>query len=307
MPASLIVLIAIFAVIILLPLLGGSLWLTRRAIFPRKFTYEGSVQNEIKLGRLNEAEFQAWEKQEVTFRSPFGYDLSGTYFPQPAAKKTIIMVHGISYTRMGMVKYMPMFRRRGWNILAYDQRFFGRSGGPNTTYGFYEKHDLKTAIDWARAQLPADCVIGTMGESLGAVTCLQHAAIDPRPAFVIADAGFADLQEELELRLKEDYHLPPFPILSTGELWIRLLAGFSFSQVVPERDAASLEMPVLFVHGQADLEVLPEYSQRMFNAKKQGIRRLFLVPEAGHVQSVLTDPEGYDREVGEFLSVVGVQ
>jgi len=307
MPASLYVLIAIIVILFLLPLLGGSLWLARRAIFPRKFSYEGSYQNEIEQGRLNEAEYNSWEKQEVSFRSPFGYDLSGAYFPQPGSNKTIIMLHGISYTRMGMISYMPMFRRRGWNILAYDQRFFGRSGGPNTSYGFYEKDDLKAAIDWAKAQLPADGVVGTLGISLGAVTCLQHAAIDPRPAFVIADAGFASLQEELELRLREDYHLPPFPILTLGEWWVRLLAGFHFDQVAPLHDAAALEMPVLFVHGQADLEVLPTDSQRMFDAKQHGLRRLYLVPEAGHVQSILVDPAGYDREVGEFLSEAGVE
>lgn len=217
------------------------------------------------------------------------------------------MVHGISYTRLGMVKYMPMFRRRGWNILAYDQRFFGRSGGANTSYGFYEKDDLKAAIDWVKTRLPEDGVIATMGESLGAVTCLQHAAIDPRPAFVIADAGFASLQEELELRLREDYHLPAFPILTLGGWWVRLLAGFSFGQVVPLRDVTDLEMPVLFVHGQADLEVLPTDSQRMYDAKIHGLRRLLLVPEAEHVQSVLVDPAGYDREVGELLDEVGLE
>lgn len=305
MPASLIVVITIFFILIVLPVLGGSLWLTRRAIFPRKFTFEGSYAREIEVGRLNEAEYQSWDRQEVTFRSPFGYDLSGAWFPQPYSTRTVIMVHGISYTRMGMVKYMPMFRRRGWNILVYDQRFFGRSGGANTTYGFYEKYDLKVAVDWVKTQGPEGGVIGTMGESLGAVTCLQHAAIDPRPAFVIADSGFADLKEELELRLREDYHLPSFPILTVGEWWIRLLAGFRFSQVVPEADAAKLEMPVLFVHGLADTEILPADSQRMFAAKQRGTRRLFLVPDAGHVQSVLTDPEGYDREVGEFLLQAG--
>src|SRR5574340_719642 len=106
MPVSLIVVIGIFLLFIFLPLLGGSLWLVKQAIFPRKFTYEGSCQNEIELGRWNEAEYQSWDKQEITFRSPFGYDLSGTYFPQPGSRKTIILAHGISYTRIGMVKYM---------------------------------------------------------------------------------------------------------------------------------------------------------------------------------------------------------
>lgn len=306
MPATLIIIIFVLLGLAFLLTAGVGIWLVKKAIYPRKFTYEESYQREIEQGRLNEAEFQSWDKQEITIRSPFGYDLSGTYFPQPGSNKTIILVHGIYYTRLGMVKYMPIFRRRGWNILMYDQRFFGRSGGTNTTYGYYEKHDLKAAFDWAKSQIGPEGVIGTLGESLGAVTCLQHAAIDPRTAFVVADSSFTNLWDEFEFRLKAEYNLPPFPILYIGDWWIRMLASFRYADVSPERDAARLEMPVLFIHGSADDGVPPSHSQRLYDAKQHGVRRLFFMPEAVHVQSVTTDPETYDRWVGEFLQEAGI-
>lgn len=292
--------------IILLVLLGAGMWMVKQAIYPRRFTIEESYLNEIEQGRFNADEFQSWDQQEITFRSPFGYSISGSYFPQPGSNKTMILVHGISYTRMGMVKYMPIFRRLGWNILIYDQRFFGRSGGSNTSFGYYEKRDLVAAFDWAKSQIAPDGVIGTLGESLGAATCLQHAFIDPRPAFVIADSSFASLQDELAFRLKTDYNLPPFPMLNIGRGLIRLLAGFDTTRIVPERDVARLEMPVLFVHGLADVEVPPGHSQRLFDAKARGLRRLFFMPDAVHVQSVSTDPAAYEHEVREFLRESGL-
>lgn len=305
MPATFILIFVLLGFTLLL-VAGVGVWLVKKAIYPRKFTYEESYQREIEQGRLNEPEFASWDKQEITLQSPFGYTLSASYFPQPGSNKTIIMVHGIYYTRLGMVKYIPIFRRRGWNILIYDQRYFGRSGGSNTTYGYYEKHDLKAAFDWAKSQIALEGVIGSMGESLGAVTSLQHAAIDPRPAFVIADSGFTNLRDEFEFRLKTDYNLPPFPILNIGDWWIRMLAGFRYADVSPERDVAHLEMPVLFIHGLADDEVPPSHSQRLFDAKQHGVRRLFFMPEAVHVHSVTTDPAAYDQWVGEFLQEVGI-
>jgi len=301
MPATLLVLPLIVLGLVFLVLLFGSLWLVRQAIYPRHFTYEKSYLLEVEHGRLNEADYQSWEKQEITFRSPFGYALSGTWFPIPGALKTIIMVHGFSYTRLGMVKYMPWFRRQGWNILIYDQRFYGRSGGPNTTFGYYEKQDLKAVFDWVQNQVPSASTIGTLGESLGAATCLMHAAIDPRPTFVIADSSFASLLDELKFRLKTDYNLPAFPLINLSLPLIQLLAGFDPASVSPEQDIASLDLPILFIHGVADREVPPSHSRRLFAAKQHGLRRLLLVPEAGHVESIWTDRDAYETELETFF------
>ncbi|MHB8856343.1 MAG: alpha/beta hydrolase [Bellilinea sp.] len=306
MPLSLLILVLIIPVAILFLIVVVGLWLVKQAFYPRKFTYEKSYDLEVEHGRLNDTEFQSWSKQEVTIRSPHGYDLSGTWFPLTDSSKTIIMLHGLSYTRAGMIKYIPVFRRRGFNVLIYDQRFFGRSGGLNTSYGFYEKNDLKAAFDWVAEKTGPQGIIGTLGESMGGAIVLQHGAIDPRPAFIIADSSYADLREAMALRLHNEYHFPAFPLLNIGAWLITVFGDFNFSQVIPERDVANLQMPILFVHSLEDKEVPPSHGRRLFAAKRRGLRRLYLAPDAGHVEAAWRDRAAYDREVGEFLNDAGI-
>ncbi len=301
MPLSFLILVLIIPGAILLLIVAGCLWLIRQALCPRKFSYEKSYLLEVENGRFNEAEYSGWEKEEVTIPSPHGYDLSGTWFPQTGCDKTIIMLHGFPYTRVGMIKYIPFFRRRGFNVLIYDQRFFGRSGGPNTRYGFYEKDDLKAAFDWVVEKTGPQGIIGTLGESMGGAIVLQHGAIDSRPAFIITDSSYADLREAMALRLHNEYHLPAFPLLNFGAWLINVFSDFNFSQVIPERDVANLQMPILFVHSLEDKEVPPSHGRRLFAAKRHGLRRLYLAQDAGHVEAAWRDRTTYDREVGEFL------
>lgn len=306
MPLSLLTILFIIPGAIFLLLLAGSLWLVRQALYPRKFSYEKSYLLEVENGRFNEAEYNSWEKKEVTIPSPHGYDLSGTWLPLAGSDRTIIMLHGFPYTRVGMIKYIPLFRSRGFNVLIYDQRYFGRSGGGNTSYGFYEKDDLKAVFDWVLTRTGPQAIIGTLGESMGGATVLQHGAIDSRPAFIIADSCYAELEEAMAIRLRNEYHLPAFPLLDLGAALLPVFGGFTLTQASPERAAAALEMPVLFVQSLEDQEVPAAHGRRLFAAKQRGLRRLYLAPDAGHVEAVWRNRAAYDREVGEFLNDAGI-
>jgi len=305
MPLFLLILIIIF-VTPLTALLIASLWIVKQALYPRKFTYEKSYLLEVENGRFNEDVWNSWEKHEVTLCSPYGYDLSGTWLPLTGSNKTIILLHGFPYTRIGMIKYIPLFRSRGFNVLIYDQRYYGRSGGPFTSYGYFEKYDLKAALDWVLEQTGPDSLVGTLGESMGGATVLLHGVIDPRPAFIIADSCYADLREAMQIRLHDQYHLPAFPLMSLGARLLSIFGGFTPELASPERAAAELTMPVFFIQSLNDVEVPPQHGRRLFVAKRNGLRRLYLAPNAGHVEAVWADRATYDREVGEFLQAAGV-
>ncbi len=294
------------AMLIVLLVLAAAGLLTSLAIRPRRFPYLKTYAIEVAKGKLIEADYWAWEKQPVRLTSPFGYNLSGDYFPLPGSLRTVVLVHGFTYTRLGCIKYLPVFRALGFNVLIYDQRCHGLSGGENTTFGFYEQHDLRVLFDWALAQLPPGGTVGSMGESLGGATCLMHAALDPRPAFVIADCTYADLQDQLALRLRLDYRLPRLPLLPLASLICRLWAGFWFGQVSPLRAVAALEMPVLFIHGQADDYTPSEASRRLYDAKTRGLRRLYLAADAGHAEAYWKNRAEYARQVEHFLRAGGV-
>jgi uncharacterized protein len=290
--------------IVLVIVLAG-LYFARVILYPKNLRIEDSYQREVEAGKLVVSEFGALPKRELFVRSPYGYSLYGIYIPCEGSHKTAIIVHGIYDTLYGSVKYLSLFRSRGFNVLLYEQRNHGRNAPKNTTYGYYEKNDLKAIVDWALAQGGPDGVVGTMGESLGAAVILQHSAIDPRVAFVIADCPYSNLTELFKYLLKLDYHLPPFPLLNVADFFCRVITGFSFSKVSPIQDIASIKTPTFWIHGENDTFILPQMSVDMYNAKRQGIKKLYIAPNAGHAEAFWNNRQEYDRQVGEFLAEAG--
>jgi len=277
-------------------------YLYRVAFFPKRYTYDETIHLEIDAGKINSFDsFNNWPHEDLTIQSPFGYTLRARYFPLEGSTKTVIFSHGITITLFGSAKYMAMFRRRGYNLFVYDNRRHGMSGGSFCSFGFFEKHDLKTMVDWVLEKTGPGSLVGTHGESLGAAITLQHAALDPRIAFAIADCPFSDLHELFKLRLKQDYHLPAFPLLDICRIYAKLLLGFDLLQSSPIRYLSSVKTPVLLIHGQEDTYILPQMSKDLYAAKTQGPRRLYLVPGAAHACAYSTSPDEYERQVNLFL------
>lgn len=294
--------IPLFAVL----LLASGFYLSGAVIYPKIKTHENILQIECDRGNMSKEAFDRLPREEVSIRSAYGYDLYGLYFPNNNSKKTLIICHGITYNIYGSVKYMDMFLKRGYNVLIYDHRNHGKSGGTDTTFGHYEKHDLKACTDWVFEKCGTDCIVGIHGESMGAAIALLNSEIDPRVSFYIADCPFSDLTKLLRYRLKADYKLPAFPILNAASLFTKLRTSMKLSDISPIRRIAGVETPVFFVHGQEDDYIPPQMSVDMYNIKK-GKKKLYLAPNARHAQSVAKNREEYDILVGEFLREIGLE
>ena len=293
--------LTVFLILIIAFLLGAGLYLALRLTHPYVRKTEEVYHIEVENGNLDEAEYEMWPKREVVIQSPGGYPLFGIYFPAESSNKTVMIVHGFTYGLYGSVKYMPMFRRRNFSILLVDLRHHGRSGGANITWGVQEKHDLAAWSSWVLAQHGKEGVLGTLGESLGGATVLQHAAIDPRVAFTIADCPFSSLRGLLTHVLKTDYRLPPSPLLELGEFWCRLLAGFTFAAASPINSMDKIQTPVLLIHGEEDALVPAEMSRELFEAKTSGVREIRVFPGAGHAEAFSSDPQLYEETVFKFV------
>ncbi|WP_299025531.1 alpha/beta hydrolase [uncultured Thermanaerothrix sp.] len=295
-------LVIVFIVVIFLLALGlFSAYLCWRALRPRAIPLLKTYQIEVEHGRLDERAYRAWPKEEVKIRSPLGYYLAATYFPLPDAKRTLIFAHGHGYSRFGGVKVVPFFHRLGFNVLLFDQRGHGLSGGKTCTYGYYERHDLKALATWALERLGPTGQVGTMGESLGAATCLLHAAIDSRVAFVIADSPYARLEDVFKQRLREDYRLPEIPFYYTTTWLCRLMAGFSPQQIAPIEVMPLIQAPVLLIHGSADALIPVEAALELHRAAPQGKCVLYLAEGAEHVAAHALNPVAYFDQIAAFL------
>ena len=216
-----------------------------------------------------------------------GVRLSGWRARATGARRgALVCLHGIGDNRMSAAGIAARFTRRGLDVIAYDSRAQGESGGDACTYGYYEKQDLRRVLGTID---PGPIIV--MGSSLGAAVALQAAADDTRISALVVAEIFADLRTVARERA-------PFFLTGGAIRQAFLLAeqrgAFQVDAVSPVRAAAHVAIPVLVIHGAADHETPPDHSQRVFDALR-GPKRFILVPGAGHNQS-LGGPIWHDVE-----------
>ena len=218
--------------------------------------------------------------QDATFTGA-GVRLRGWRCPAAAERRgTIVYLHGIADNRTSATGPIERFRRRGFDVIAYDSRAHGESEGDVCTYGFFEKQDLHRVLDTID---PGPIVL--IGASLGAAVALQEAADDKRVTAIVSAETFSDLRTVATERA------PFFFTAGTIRKAFRLAAEqghFDVDAVSPRMAAAQITAPVLVIHGSADTETHPEHSQRVFDALR-GPKRLMIVPGAAHNGSLRSE------------------
>jgi len=251
-----------------------------------------------------------WNREDFFLTSPCGYRLACTLIPresgmepQDKRERVVVIVHGYSYCKVGSIKYAEMFRELGFNCIIYDHRNHGFSDKAPTTMGYYEAYDLKAVCEWARERFGRDAVIGTHGESMGAATVMMNIPLNDMLAFAIEDCGYSSLPDQLAHSLKLRYHLPRYPFLPVSSLIVRLRGGVGFRKVLPVKAVAKRkDIPVLFIHGEAD-NYVPFHMVNELYDKKNALNYIKTFPGAEHAQSYLSDKEGYKKAVSEFLKI----
>ena len=190
-----------------------------------------------------------------------------------ARRGTIVYLHGIADGNGSGIGVAERFAARGFDVVAYDSRAHGASGGNACTYGFYEKHDLMRVVD----AIDGGPVV-LLGVSMGAAVAMQAAAIDPRIAAVVGAEIVSDLGTVARERAPFFYtHRDIARALTEAERE----GQFSVADVSPQRAAALVRVPVLLVHGERDRETTPDHSRRVY-AALPGSKRLIVVPDAAH-------------------------
>ncbi len=246
--------------------------------------------------------------EPFTVSSPRGYDLRGVCL-RGTGDRTIVLCHGHTFTWHGQVKYMPLLIKQGWNIVAYNHRYHGSSGGDCCTAGYFEKEDLKLICDWAFARFPATRKFGVQGESMGAATVLQYLPMDKRLDFVWADCPYSDLTELYRYQLGFVMKIPrPFhgPILFFADAYFKKRCHFSMADVSPRREIMKKPIPLFLAHGSIDAYVPTYMSKQMYEARQEyAPTYLVLIGGARHAEAYKTDTPEYDKHLKAFLEAYG--
>ena len=246
--------------------------------------------------------YDALEKQDYTVSGFEGYELHvQCLVNRSGSGKYVILSHGYTDNRYGSLKYAQIYLKQGYQVILYDLRGHGENEPTFCTYSVREGRDLDALIRDTRTRYDDLTLLGIHGESLGAATsvaCLQY---HPEIDFVVADCGFASIADVLKNGAKSA-HVPGWMIDLAGMV-AKLRFGYGYAEMCPVNALAGNQIPILFLHGEQDTFILPEHSRRMERATA-GVHELHLIPGAGHAESVLTDPEGYEAYVTAFLEKV---
>ncbi|MGJ7911988.1 alpha/beta hydrolase [Neobacillus sp. LXY-1] len=281
--------------------LALALYFTNRIMYMKKKDEDFILQREQEAGRYNPEEFSALPQRDVEISSPFGYKIKALLVEPHQTNRYMIISHGVTETKINSVKYMNLFLERGFNALIYDHRRHGESGGQTTSFGHYEKFDLKTIVDWLKKEKGSDLLLGIHGESMGAATMLLYAGLlEDGADFYIADCPFSDFKQQLAYLIKKDFKLHPGLLLPIGDAILRLRDKYSIRNVSPISVIENIKHPVLFIHSRKDDFILPTMTHELFE-QKRGPKMLYIAENGRHAQSFNENRADYERIVDEFL------
>ena len=240
--------------------------------------------------------------EDLTLKTAEGLTLSCWLIraPQPAAG-TIIYLHGVSECKIVGLPLARKFLDKGYNVFLYDSRRHGDSEGKYCTYGFYEKHDTSTIINYLQSR--ADLTVGKVGlfgSSMGAAVAIQVAALDKRVVAVVAESGFATLRTIFDDYQKRMIKLPWHYLRNMVIKRSERLAHFKANAVSPLDAVRDVHVPLFILHGTADDLIKYTYSEMLY-ANTEPPKELWLIEGAKHNDMAEVGGTEYERRILEFF------
>jgi len=295
------IIIFFISILIVITIIGWHF--SSMVIYPKVQDYTYTYDYELEKGKMGR--FDNLEKQEIYIDSQYGYKIHGFFFSNNNSKNIIILCHGINWSLYGSAKYMDMFLKRGFAVFIYDHRNHGLSGGRDTSFGYYEKFDLKKCTDYLFNKFGEDIIVGLHGESMGAGIVLQNIAIDQRIKFCIEDCGYSDAEDLFKHRLEKDYNIKRFPLIKLSSKITKMRVGWEFKDVSPITTLPMVKIPILFIHGDED-DYVPTFMCKQMYKIKKGYKDIYIASNTGHAEAYWKNKDEYENKVDIFLKAINI-
>ena len=218
-----------------------------------------------------------------------GAVLAGWRFRAERSRATVVLSTGNAGNMQLHLPQVQGFIRRGIDVVLYDFRGFGLSGGRPDLFRLVD--DGVAVVRQVRAQVQGPLVL--FGPSLGSVVALGVAreAPDAIDGLILESAFYP--REVAGERLS-----------GLRRLFARWFAPRSLN---PGRGCARMPQPMLFLHGSRDGLTPLDGAERLYESCRAGeaVRLLWVAEFAGHSPELLgAYPESYDNLLSGFLEGV---
>ena len=95
----------------------------------------------------------------------------------------------------------------------------------------------------------------------------------------------------------------PAWLFEIADFGAKMRFHLSLKDMRPIDSLAANTLPILFIHGAEDDFILPKNSEDMKKATA-GYAEIYMIPGAGHAESIIAGPDAYREHVGNFLEKV---
>jgi len=258
--------------------------------------------------------------ETVSFHATDGVPIQAWWLPARApGSGTVIFAPTGEYTRQVLLPRSAFLVQGGYNVLVFDLRGHGESGGRFISPGLVEKRDVLGAIRYVRTRGERGS-IALFGVCTGGVASLFAAAESPEVRAVITDSAFSSgydvFRDPAGSRGRTG-------IADPGNPWVRAMLRITYvpgivSSVVVVyylrtgvwlgtdlvsalSAAARVSCPVLVISGEADWIVPPADARKIFAVLPNRSKTFRSFPKASHDGAWSSAPDRYRTAVLGFL------
>ncbi len=269
-------------------------------VFPLFYSYGNIYRPRLPIRGTPQEDGLKFEA--VSFSTSDGNTIRGWFLFGKPGSPLILACHGIGTNREDLRDVSEFLCKSGFNVLAFDFRAHGESGGGKTTFGFTEALDIQAAVQYAEEKFQGSFHgVGIYAISMGSAATLFASQNLPAVGAFVFDSPYARLSEVMDFQ----FHSFPLPLdrifSGLAKFYGSLLMGIPAAKISPEDYVRHLDhRPVLVFHGDQDALIPISQGQKLFE-KIPGPKEFVLAQGAAHVQSRFLLGNAYDERVVEFF------
>jgi uncharacterized protein len=238
----------------------------------------------------------------VSIKSHELIELSGWWVQGSHPTSVAVFCHGYFLSKGELAPVAYMLWQQGISCLLFDFRGHGKSSGGTCTFGFNEKADVESALEWVKKRNPNSRVV-LIGSSMGSVASAIAWAENPELAdALVLDSAYSNLGKAVNGWWRfiggSGLAFVLWPAAFIGVLFL----GFNpFTVKVTEYLERLRGRPMLFMHGTDDPVAPAKSAGKNLYAMGPGVEAIWF-PDCGHSEGRWEQPETYRSALLRFLT-----
>ena len=239
--------------------------------------------------------------ENVYFKTEDGVQIKGWFIPNPSSDKTIILMHGWGMNRGDVFKNTYFLHDLGYNLMYFDFRALGESGGTVSSIGYLEVKDLQAALQFLKDTRPFACEkIGLYGLSMGGMVAICEAAQNPEIKCVVAEASYYSFRRVVSRWAWVHNKVPYFPLMPIVLHYMRRNLAANPERYSPKYNIPKIApRPVFIIHGRYDNLVPAAQAKMLFKCAGEP-KEIWLVPGAKHNKCAEVGGYEYKQRLADF-------